>query len=191
MAVPLVLRCRLVLVGDTTVGKTSIAQVFKGSSTAFPKNYTMTIGIDLSVKKVTIPDSNTVVEMYTVDCGGFSAVCEDLLKPHWEAANAVMLVYDASSPETFENLSTWYDRITQSRTHGAITGVVIANKTDLADERPGSVEQAMGQEFAKNHGLEFFETCAANGQVEEPFQFLAQVFASKYAERKEQLADVR
>merc|ERR1719453_478642 len=111
---PLILRCKIVLLGDSTVGKTSIAQVFQGGVQSFPKNYSMTVGIDFMVKKVSIPDTNVIVEMYIVDCGGFN-ICQDLLKPHWENANAVMLVYDVSNQESYQNLSNWYEQIKTSR----------------------------------------------------------------------------
>merc|ERR1719399_243787 len=178
---PLVLRCKIVLLGDTTVGKTSIAHVFHGGVQNFPKNYNMTVGIDFNVKRVQIPDTSVTVEMYIVDCGGFS-ICQELLKPHWENANAIMLVYDVSSPETFQNLADWYEKIQQSRMESAITGVVIANKIDLMD-RPGTVPRELGQEFSKTHGLEFFEACAAEGVVDAPFNFLAEFFHTKYEER--------
>eukprot|EP00746_Dinoflagellata_sp_MGD_P099851 gnl/MRDRNA2_/MRDRNA2_40617_c0_seq1.p1 gnl/MRDRNA2_/MRDRNA2_40617_c0~~gnl/MRDRNA2_/MRDRNA2_40617_c0_seq1.p1 ORF type:complete len:217 (-),score=49.53 gnl/MRDRNA2_/MRDRNA2_40617_c0_seq1:77-727(-) len=185
---PLVLRCKIVLLGDSTVGKTSIASVFHGGVQNFPKNYNMTVGIDFNVKRVQIPDTNVTVEMYIVDCGGFS-ICQDLLKPHWENANAIMLVYDVSSPDSFKNLASWYEKIQQSRMESAITGVVIANKTDLMD-RPGSVPPEMGQEFSKGHGLEFFEACATKGVVDAPFHFLAEVFYQKYDDRCKELAEL-
>merc|ERR1719384_2261926 len=123
---PLVLRCKIVLLGDSASGKTSLAQVFQGGAASFPKNYSMTIGVDLMVKRVNIPDTNAVVEMYIVDCGGF-AICQDLLRPHWENANAVMLVYDVSNPESFDSLATWYEELKQTRGASAITGVVVAS----------------------------------------------------------------
>merc|ERR1719247_1498298 len=155
---PLILRCKIVLLGDSTVGKTSIAHVFQGGVQNFPKNYSMTVGIDFMVKKVSIPDTNVVVEMYIVDCGGFS-VCQDLLKPHWENANAVMLVYDVSNPDSFGNLASWYEQIKATRAESAITGVVIASKTDLSVQQ-GSVSEKQGKFFSQEKGLEFFEACA-------------------------------
>merc|ERR1719324_1990035 len=155
---PLVLRCKIVLLGDSTVGKTSIASVFNGGVQNFPKNYNMTVGIDFNVKRVQIPDTNVTVEMYIVDCGGFS-ICQDLLKPHWENANAIMLVYDVSNPESFGSLASWYEQIKASRAESAITGVVIASKTDLSD-RPGAVSEEQGKTFSQEKGLEFFEACA-------------------------------
>eukprot|EP00931_Biecheleriopsis_adriatica_P078377 TRINITY_DN51843_c0_g1_i1.p1 TRINITY_DN51843_c0_g1~~TRINITY_DN51843_c0_g1_i1.p1 ORF type:complete len:219 (+),score=53.55 TRINITY_DN51843_c0_g1_i1:79-735(+) len=187
-AQPLILRCKIVLLGDSAVGKTSLAQVFQGGVQNFPKNYNMTIGIDFMVKRVSIPDTNVVVEMYIVDCGGF-AICQDLLKPHWENANAVMMVYDTSNPESFNNLEAWYKQLKHSRQDSAISGVVIASKTDLA-ERPGSVPMQTGQQFSSEKGLEFFETCAYSGVVDEPFHFLAEVFHKKYGDRKAELENL-
>ncbi|CAE8630867.1 unnamed protein product [Polarella glacialis] len=187
-APPLILRCKIVLLGDPASGKTSLAQVFQGGVQNFPKNYNMTIGIDFMVKRVGIPDTNVVVEMYIVDCGGFS-ICQDLLKPHWENANAVMMVYDASNPESFNNLEAWYRQLKQSRGESAISGVVIASKTDLAD-RPGAVSSQHGQQFSSEKGLEFFETCATKGIVDAPFHFLAEVFYQKYGDRKAELENL-
>mmetsp|Transcript_108418 Transcript_108418/g.288562 ORF Transcript_108418/g.288562 Transcript_108418/m.288562 type:complete len:209 (-) Transcript_108418:62-688(-) len=184
----LVLRCKIVLLGDSAVGKTSLAQVFEGGVQNFPKNYSMTIGIEFVVKRVNIPDTNVVVEMYIVDCGG-SAICQDLLKPHWENANAVMFVYDVSNPDSFKNLGTWYDQLKKLRMESAITGVVIAGKTDLSD-RTGAVTTQQGQQFSSERGLEFFEACATKGVVDAPFHFLAEVFHQKYTDRKAELENL-
>ncbi|CAK9002853.1 unnamed protein product [Durusdinium trenchii] len=102
----------------------------------------MTIGVDFLVKRVNIPETNVAVELYIVDCGGFS-VCQDVLRPQWETANAMMLVYDVANPESFSHLEDWYAQLKYARGEPAISGVVIATKTDLMD-RPGciSVEKA-------------------------------------------------
>merc|ERR1719158_45901 len=110
----LVLRCKIVLLGDSAVGKTSIAKVFQSGESSFPDRYTMTMGIDFVIKRVNIPETNVVVELYICDCGGFS-LCQDLVAPHSETANAVMLVYDVANPESFNNLSRWYDILQQAR----------------------------------------------------------------------------
>lgn len=185
---PLTLRCKIVLLGDSASGKTSLAHVFQGGAQNFPKNYSMTIGIDIMVKRVSIPGTNVVVEMYIVDCGGFS-LCEDISKPHWESANAAMFVYDVSNSESFESLSSWYQELKQTRGEGAITGVVIAGKMDLAD-RPGAVTEDAGKKFCQEKGLQFFDVCAIKGNVDTPFLFLAQVFHNKYLERKTELENL-
>mmetsp|Transcript_50090 Transcript_50090/g.117049 ORF Transcript_50090/g.117049 Transcript_50090/m.117049 type:complete len:225 (-) Transcript_50090:44-718(-) len=185
---PLILRCKIVLLGDATVGKTSIAQIFQGGLNNFPKNYNMTMGLDFLVKKVPVPDTNVVVEIYIVDCGGFATnEAENLLsRPHWENANAFMFVYDVSNPETFQNLDHWYRQVKEARGELAVTGVVVANKTDLAD-RSGIVSDGDGKSFSEARGLEFLTACAAQGDVDKPFELVAFDFCNKYSDRKAQL----
>ena len=71
--VPLVvLRCKVVIVGDASVGKTALAQVFHSGGPTFPKNYMMTVGAEFLTKQVPIPNTNAVVELYIFDCAGQS-----------------------------------------------------------------------------------------------------------------------
>ena len=107
----LVLRAKVVVVGDACVGKTAISQMFNSGGHNYPKNYIMvrydhseldtdtkashrqeriaeyarhltlsamhvllplmqTIGVDFTVKQVSIPDTNCAVELYLFDCAG-------------------------------------------------------------------------------------------------------------------------
>lgn len=71
--VPLiVLRCKVLIVGDACVGKTALSQVFHSGGSTFPKNYLMTVGAEFLTKQVPISDTNAVVEMYIFDCAGQS-----------------------------------------------------------------------------------------------------------------------
>jgi len=195
-APPLVLRCKIALLGDSGAGKTSLVKVFQSGEKNFPKQYNMTIGIEFSIKRVPIladatgQPSNVVVEMYIVDCGGFS-IPQDLLRPHWENANAVMFVYDVSNPDSFNNLGKWYDEFRQSRSDSGFPGAVVASKADLC-ERPGAVAPDQGMMFSRERaGLEFFESSAARADVDAPFTHLAERFYSKYKERKEELRKMK
>jgi transport family protein 27 len=67
-----ILRCKLVIVGDACVGKTAITQVFQSGGSTYPKNYLMTVGAEFCVKQVPIPNTNTIIELYIFDCAGQS-----------------------------------------------------------------------------------------------------------------------
>ena len=67
-----ILRCKLVIVGDACVGKTAITQVFHSGGSIYPKNYLMTVGAEFCVKQVPIPNTNTIIELYIFDCAGQS-----------------------------------------------------------------------------------------------------------------------
>ena len=45
-----VLRTKLVVVGDWAVGKTAVVQQFLNAGTAFPKNYSMTLGGEVNAR---------------------------------------------------------------------------------------------------------------------------------------------
>ena len=45
-----VLRTKLVVVGDWAVGKTAVVQQFLNAGTAFPKNYSMTLGGEVTLR---------------------------------------------------------------------------------------------------------------------------------------------
>ena len=65
----LVLRCKLVILGDACVGKTALTQVFQSGGSTYPKNYLMTTGAEFCVKQ--IPSKKTV------PCAHFSCLYRD------------------------------------------------------------------------------------------------------------------
>ena len=76
-----------------------------------------------------------------------------------------------------------------------LPGVLIANKIDLRSDEPDApavVSTEEGATLAKNEGLDFFETSAAQQtDVDMPFHFIAHQFHKKYQEtvkKSEQLS---
>ena len=84
-----VLRAKLLLVGDSCVGKTSVIQQFLNSGASFPKNYSMTLGADVQTKTINIPDSHDVVELTMVDCSG-KTINSDILTKLAEGCSLVL-----------------------------------------------------------------------------------------------------
>lgn len=68
----IILRCKLVVLGDACVGKTALTQVFHSGGSTYPKNYLMTTGAEFCVKQVPIPSTDVTVELYIHDCAGAS-----------------------------------------------------------------------------------------------------------------------
>eukprot|EP01060_Flectonema_neradi_P001992 TRINITY_DN1120_c1_g1_i14.p1 TRINITY_DN1120_c1_g1~~TRINITY_DN1120_c1_g1_i14.p1 ORF type:complete len:172 (+),score=13.23 TRINITY_DN1120_c1_g1_i14:415-930(+) len=54
--------------GESTVGKSSLLQMFLTAGSTFPRNYQMTMGIDFGVKEVEVSDCT--VELYLFDVAG-------------------------------------------------------------------------------------------------------------------------
>ena len=74
-----ILRAKLLVVGDSAVGKTSIVQQFLNSGTGFPKNYSMTLGADVVTRTINIPDTSDAVELVFIDCTG-KTINNDILQ---------------------------------------------------------------------------------------------------------------
>ena len=79
------------------------------------------------------------VELHLIDIAGqniFKEITLDLLCK----ANQVMLVYDITNPDSFQLLKQWYESIKQENSGKSLTGVLIANKSDLDQRQAVSSE---------------------------------------------------
>ena len=178
---PLLLRCKVIVIGDAAVGKSAIVQMFHSTGPHYPKQYAMTTGCDFVMKEIKIPDTSTTVELHIYDCSG-QVVFKELVSEYWKNANMVMLVYDVSNQDSFANLGPWLDLLRKKCPEKVLPGVLIANKTDLEDRI--RVHTAEGSDFARLHNLEFVQVSAQkNTNVETPFQDLAKSFAKLYEEK--------
>mmetsp|Transcript_34797 Transcript_34797/g.58442 ORF Transcript_34797/g.58442 Transcript_34797/m.58442 type:complete len:192 (-) Transcript_34797:633-1208(-) len=175
------LRCKAMLTGDTTVGKTALAQMFQRKGTVFPKNYKLTAGVELIVAPVLIPNTSTTVELYLFDSGG-QDIFRDSIALCWSNLSMVALVYDATNKESFANCAMWLDMLKKHRLQKdrPIQGVLIGNKSDLRERCAVSAEVA--EEWAQSHGLQFFEVSAKppGRDVDVPFAFLASKWHKAY-----------
>jgi transport family protein 27 len=177
------LRSKIIVVGDKTVGKSALTQMFHSNGSHYPKNYVMTVGVDFCVKIVNIPETNIAVELYLFDAAGQS-IFRDLIINYCENASAFIMVYDCTNPESFQNCSHWLELIRQLRPDKPLPGVLVANKVDLTERC--EISSAEGEEFAKAHHLEFYETSALRGtNVEGPFHAIASKCHALYEEKLE------
>ena len=87
------LQYKLVVIGNGTVGKTSIIMRF--CEDHFAKSYKQTIGVDFFVKRLEMPN-NTSVTLQVWDIGGQS-IFGKMIQTYIFEANAVVLVYDITN----------------------------------------------------------------------------------------------
>lgn len=135
-----ILRSRVVIAGEPTVGKTQI--IHQSLKNVFNHNYMMTQGCEYSCKEVKSDKLYSSVELHLLDIAGqniFKEITFDLL---WKA-NQVVLVYDVTNPDSFHLLRQWYEGIKQQNPGKKLTGVVIANKIDLENRAAVSAREGM------------------------------------------------
>ena len=69
-----ILRVKIIVVGEESSGKTSLVQTFHGKQ--FHSSYNMTLGVDVLISPIKIPDTNYTVELHIFDMGGHPVFTE-------------------------------------------------------------------------------------------------------------------
>nr|XP_056711368.1 ras-related protein Rab-28 isoform X2 [Euleptes europaea] len=161
---------KIVVVGDGTSGKTSLATRF--AQEAFGKQYKQTIGLDFFLKRITLP-GNVNVSLQVWDIGG-QTIGGKMLDKYVYGAQAVLLVYDITNQQSFENLEDWYSVIkkvneeSETQPHVALVG----NKIDLEHLR--TVKADRHHRFCQeNHCSSHFVSAKTGDSVFLCFQRIA------------------
>ena len=173
-------KCQLLIIGDSTVGKTSILSRY--SNGTFNASYLATVGLDNFTKDEII--NNKIVRIKMWDTAGQERY-KSLTKGFFRNAQGIMVVYDVTNSETFENLKYWINSI---KTHmdseiDKIQVIIIGNKID-AEEREIKYEEA--DLFCKKHNYPYFETSAKTGKnINETINFLVnEVINKNFGDKK-------
>lgn len=151
--------------GDGAVGKTSL--IIRYTQGTFSDTYKMTIGTSFAVR--TVDFGNLIVKLQIWDLAGqphFSSV-----RPlFYQGSTGVIYVFSVADRPSFEHLAGWMVEV--QKTVGPLTGILLGNKADLAEERMVSFEEAQG--FAQANGLAYMETSAKlDLNVGDAFRFIA------------------
>jgi len=156
---------KIVLLGDPSVGKSSLAKRFVDNM--FRMDYIMTIGMDIRSKIVHVQD-NKIVKLVIWDLGGQSFF-KDVRETYCKGANGAIIVFDLTRQETFMNLHEWLQ--TLWKTAGKLPLAICANKFDLRSIRTISRERAL--DIVRFSSAEYFETSAKTGEnVAKAFLFI-------------------
>lgn len=100
-----------------------------------------------------------------------------ITRSYYRGAAGALLVYDITRRDTFNHLTRWLEEALQNGNKN-MTIMLIGNKSDLEHRRQVTKEE--GEQFAKEHGLIFFETSAKTANnVEEAFIKTAQKIYEK------------
>ncbi|XP_013861061.1 ras-related protein Rab-19 [Austrofundulus limnaeus] len=148
---------KIILVGDSDVGKTCMVQSFE--SGIFIEKQQNTIGVDFTVRTLDIDGKK--VKMQVWDTAGQERF-RTITQSYYRSAHGAMVAYDISRRGTFESISHWIREVEQ---YGAANVVVIlvGNKSDLHTQRQVLFEDACTL-AEKNSLLAALETSAKEAQ---------------------------
>jgi len=151
---------KFIIIGNSNCGKTSLISQFAHKKV--DKSYKATIGSDfVSVKK---PIDNQICTLQIWDTAGQERF-QSLGPAFYRGADACLLVFDLTDPESFKKLDRWKKDFSK---HGNVNDadnfpfVVVGNKSDLENER--KVDRSRAMEWCKVNGgskpLPYYETSA-------------------------------
>lgn len=93
-----------------------------------------------------------------------------MTKQFYKGAQGIILVYDITNRESFENVKNWVEQIDQNARPN-ISKVLVGNKCDLEENRAISKEE--GTQLADEFKMKFFEASAANNTgIRECFDYM-------------------
>jgi len=174
---------KVILVGDSGVGKSCLLKSFMGDP--FKGAYVSTIGVDFEIKPVQIDGKTVNLQIW--DTAGQERF-RTITTSYYRSADAILLSFDLSDERSFTNLDAWLDdvRLYAQRT---VEVMLIGNKVDLDAER--AVEYKDAKAYADRHGFQYFETSAKTKiNVDKAFTKLTQtVYANKVASLQKSAAE--
>ena len=145
---------KIVLLGESGVGKTSIISQFIDQT--FQEDLQSSTGGTFSSKTFTY-DNGKILKLEIWDTAGQERY-RALTKMFYKDANAAILVYDITRKRSFEELQNyWFEQIKESAPQNIML-VVDANKCDLIQEE--EVDEGAARDYSKGIGAIFCTTSA-------------------------------
>ncbi|XP_048208062.1 ras-related protein Rab-31-like [Perognathus longimembris pacificus] len=154
---------KVCLLGDTGVGKSSIARRFAEDN--FEHNVHPTIGASFMTK--TVPYGNELHKFLIWDTAGQERF-HSLAPLYYRGSAAAVIVYDITKQDSFHTLKKW---VKELKEHGPenIIMAIAGNKCDLSDIRQVPLKDA--EEYAESIGAIVVETSAKDAvNIKELFQ---------------------
>lgn len=166
---------KLVLLGDSGVGKTSIVTQYVSGHV--PDNIKPTIGAAFVTKEINC-DGNQL-ELLVWDTAG-QEVYRGLAPMYYRSALIAIIVFDVTRSQSFDSVSYWIKEL-KTNVDGDIIILVCGNKTDLEDQR--TIESSTAQANAESAGALYAETSATTGAgIERMFQIaVSSLLKSRHA----------
>jgi len=162
---------RIILIGDSTVGKSSVLRYFTEGRHADISD--PTVGVDFYARMVEVkPGLRVKLQLW--DTAGQEKF-KSITRSYYRNSVGVIVVYDITNRRTFQHVQDW---LTEAEANvggpdpSQCVFQLIGHKADLEKDREVLYEE--GEYFAKYHKIKFIETSALSGEnVNEAFMMMA------------------
>lgn len=159
---------RLIVVGDSTVGKSSLLRYFCDGK--FSEDSDPTVGVDFYARIIEIkPDVRVKLQIW--DTAGQERF-RSITRSYYRNSVGALLLYDTTNYDSFEHVADWLSEAKRQIEPNNVIFMLVGTKVDKEHLREVPTEQA--QQFADYHNLLFMETSSKCGlNVETAFKEMA------------------
>lgn len=171
---------KIILLGDSSVGKTSI--IVRFCDDEYSGQGTATVGIDSKTKY--LKRNGKKIELTIWDTAGQERF-RSIAKNFYKSVDGILLVFDKSQKKTFNNIKKWYNELKQSVDIEQVAIIIVGNKSDIED---AEVDLETANNFTSQYKIEYFETSAKlNTNIDETFGTLIDEMMKKDNENKRKI----
>jgi len=163
---------KFIIIGDAAAGKSCL--LYRFTDNKFKSDSTHTIGVEFGSK--IIDAAEKFIKLQIWDTAGQERF-RSVTRSYYRGAAGCILVYDITSRESYNHLSTWLNDARALATN-ELAIVLVGNKIDLQEDREVTFLEA--SRFAQENDLLFLETSAKTGEnVEDVFMKCAKTILNK------------
>jgi len=165
---------KLLLIGDSGVGKSCLLLRFADDT--YTESYISTIGVDFKIRTIQLDGKTIKLQIW--DTAGQERF-RTITSSYYRGAHGIIVVYDVTEMESFNNVKQWLHEIDRYATEG-VNKLLVGNKSDLVAKR--QVDTASAKDRADGLSIPFLETSAKNAEnVERSFMTMASEIKGRMA----------
>ena len=165
---------KILLLGDTSVGKTSL--ILKYTDNYFSETSVSTIGVEFKEHEI----KNKKIKLQIWDTSGqerFRSITETF----YRGADGILFVFDVTNKESFENIKDWL--MDPHIVNLDAKKILVGNKIDLVDQRVVNKESM--EKYGQSKNLNSFETSAKTGEnVGQIFEEITELLLANKSEEE-------
>ena len=160
---PGVTKLKIILLGNSGVGKTSLLSQYVNGVLVSDQSYT--IGVEFKIKDIMVEGRQVRLALW--DTAGQERF-RSITQTYFRGTQGAVLVFDLTDRNSFTRLQDWLFELELHCRRDPVT-IILGNKEDLEDRR--EVDKTEAMEFARRHNILYMETSASiSEEVEYAFE---------------------
>ena len=117
---------KLLIIGDSAVGKTSL--LLRYTDEAYSEHYISTIGVDFKIKTMELDGKTVKLQIW--DTAGQERF-KTITPTYYKGADGIIVVFDLTNQKSYDNVKKWLEEIEQYTSGKKVNKLLVGSKCDL------------------------------------------------------------